>query len=581
MMSSRTSLVLLLALAGTSPAWAAAPAAHVIALQGSAVAVRGQQEYSLQRGTAVESGDLIRVADGATVQLRFTDESIVALRSNTQFRIENYHYGSQREEDRSVFGLIKGGLRTLTGLIGKRSPDAYQMRGATATIGIRGTHYVAVNCLADCLNDDGSRAPDGMYGNVTDGTIVVRNEAGETLFTRDQAFHVPGTGTLPRQLLVPPGFLRDRPGDLARRGTGGPAPTAPQAARNLLEPVAGSTASLVTTSPADGSLSTTLTAPTGTLADTPISNYTPSSDSPAITGSAVGSSSGSSSGGVLNGSWQYGYVESVVEVDPWGYPHVNGAMERTETFSNVSLPPGMSGYDPVDWYTNAFGPFTETGTDYYGAYTEVFSKSASTDTGDWLAPDASKLFWGRYRSDEDYTGAYSSSHTTEDVHWVVGPPASTLPTSGIFTFTHVGGTQPTDQTGSVGTLTSGGAWVVNFGSLQMHSASSVTWTMPSGSSYYAYVPSGSPVSLNVYTNSNVDNVNGGTITSNEKYIDPIYSSGTTHGNCSGNGCTLNMIKLAPQFFRNGDNLSVGIATEASVSSGNGHETTVQVQVYKR
>ena len=69
--------------------------------------------------TLVEQGDVVVTSYNAYVRLKFTDGGEVTLRPNTQLRIERYHYEPTKpQEDSLVFGLLKGGLRTITGLIG-------------------------------------------------------------------------------------------------------------------------------------------------------------------------------------------------------------------------------------------------------------------------------------------------------------------------------------------------------------------------------------------------------------------------------------------------------------------------------
>jgi len=68
------------------------------------------------------------------------------LKPNTQFKVEKYTYDQAKpKEDIGNFNLIKGGLRAVTGQIGKRgNQDAYRMKTPTATIGIRGTIFTAI-----------------------------------------------------------------------------------------------------------------------------------------------------------------------------------------------------------------------------------------------------------------------------------------------------------------------------------------------------------------------------------------------------------------------------------------------------
>jgi hypothetical protein len=45
--------------------------------------------------------------------------------------------------DNASFNLVKGGLRSVTGLLGKRNKEKFAMKTPSATIGIRGTTFIA------------------------------------------------------------------------------------------------------------------------------------------------------------------------------------------------------------------------------------------------------------------------------------------------------------------------------------------------------------------------------------------------------------------------------------------------------
>jgi len=99
-------------------------------------------------GTKLNVGDVINTQAKSTAVLEFVDTTQVALRPNTRFVVENYEYQPEQPvADKAEFKLVKGGVRTLTGLIGKRgSADAFSMKSETATIGIRGTDFTARIC---------------------------------------------------------------------------------------------------------------------------------------------------------------------------------------------------------------------------------------------------------------------------------------------------------------------------------------------------------------------------------------------------------------------------------------------------
>ena len=102
-------------------------------------------------GTKLNVGDVINTQAKSTAVLEFVDTTQVALRPNTRFVVEKYEYQPEQPiADKAEFKLVKGGLRTLTGLIGKRgSADAFSMKSETATIGIRGTDFTARLCQGD------------------------------------------------------------------------------------------------------------------------------------------------------------------------------------------------------------------------------------------------------------------------------------------------------------------------------------------------------------------------------------------------------------------------------------------------
>ena len=177
-------------LLAASGAWAAA---GVLLLSEGAVNLRaagGEQRLGVAGG-AVEVGDTVLTQQGRT-QIRFTDGSLVSLQPNTEFRVENYTLVSNGGAGSSlVMNLLRGGLRTITGLIGRLDKSAYRMNTKTATIGIRGTEFQAVLCEASC------KEPDGLYVRTGEGSVVLTNTAGELVIARGQAGFVASPVTPP------------------------------------------------------------------------------------------------------------------------------------------------------------------------------------------------------------------------------------------------------------------------------------------------------------------------------------------------------------------------------------------------
>lgn len=98
----------------------------------------------LAKGDEFNSGETIETGDGR-VWLRFTDGAQVSLQPQSQYRIDNYRFNGQADgEERGFFNLLKGGLRTITGWVGRTNRKNYQVTTAVATIGIRGTEFSIV-----------------------------------------------------------------------------------------------------------------------------------------------------------------------------------------------------------------------------------------------------------------------------------------------------------------------------------------------------------------------------------------------------------------------------------------------------
>ena len=113
---------------------------RVLSLEGQASVEREARREPLAAGTPIRSGDRVRTGADGGLQLWFTDGSIVALRAGSELHISDYRYDKDASTDRSIMGLLRGGLRTVTGFIARQTRQSYRVITPTATIGVRGTH---------------------------------------------------------------------------------------------------------------------------------------------------------------------------------------------------------------------------------------------------------------------------------------------------------------------------------------------------------------------------------------------------------------------------------------------------------
>lgn len=109
----------------------------------------------------------------------YRDGTRMTLLQNTQFKVEALDTAGNRPKsaekkpakESAVFRLFRGGLRVLSGLIGKRNPGGFRINAATATIGIRGTTFDAICEGSSCA--DGS----GVFVSTQSGTALLNGNA--------------------------------------------------------------------------------------------------------------------------------------------------------------------------------------------------------------------------------------------------------------------------------------------------------------------------------------------------------------------------------------------------------------------
>jgi hypothetical protein len=195
----------------TAPSVWAASAGTVTHLSGTLSVTRPDGTARiLSRRSEVVAGDVLATQRDSYAQINFTDGSSMTLRPNTQMKIEDYKFSEDRpQEDSSFFRLLKGGLRTITGLIGKRgNMDAYRIGTSTATIGIRGSSGDTLDCTQGCdgVTVDSDKLPPGLYHATYTGSYILSNEQGSVLVGEKQFAVVEDRNTAPRILPKDPGL---------------------------------------------------------------------------------------------------------------------------------------------------------------------------------------------------------------------------------------------------------------------------------------------------------------------------------------------------------------------------------------
>ncbi|SEN33499.1 FecR family protein [Duganella sp. CF517] len=226
--------------------WAAQVAGTITQLSGPLLAKKADGAVRvLSLRSEVESGDTLMTEKNTYALVKFVDNSEITLKPGTTFKVENFAFDAGKPDgDQASFSLVKGGLRSVTGLLGKRNKEKFSMKTPSATIGIRGTTFIAdvvepsaeevavavatreaylmastasLDALAAPLKPlmlaqgptppptSGGALPAGLYVNVLDGMINVSNPAGALNFSAGQFGYT-------RNNVMPPVMVPNNPG---------------------------------------------------------------------------------------------------------------------------------------------------------------------------------------------------------------------------------------------------------------------------------------------------------------------------------------------------------------------------------
>jgi hypothetical protein len=143
---------------------------------------------TLRQGDEVIQGDTVSTGANSAVVLKFDDGQVAALTANSRMTISSYAYNPATESGNVLLSLVNGGMRAITGLIGRRSPSQVSYRAATATIGIRGTDTTMATSGGDVV----VTVSEGSV-SFTQGGQTLTISAGEAVFTRPGAAPVRGS----------------------------------------------------------------------------------------------------------------------------------------------------------------------------------------------------------------------------------------------------------------------------------------------------------------------------------------------------------------------------------------------------
>jgi hypothetical protein len=180
-----------------SPA-ALAGGGTVVHLDGAATIDRKGGRVPVAESTPVYSGDTLNVENHSSVQVRFEDDSVFVVPGAASFRVDKFAMGNGG--DTALYTLLEGGVRTMTGKVGKGQGDRYELRTPEAIIGVQGTAFMALRCAGACAK----KYREGLYVRTEAGKVVIGTSAAKTTVKAGQTFYVKSKNDVAVKVSVSP-----------------------------------------------------------------------------------------------------------------------------------------------------------------------------------------------------------------------------------------------------------------------------------------------------------------------------------------------------------------------------------------
>ncbi len=192
---------------------------------------------TLRVGEAIYELDHLHTGINSYLVVGFNDETRMTLTSNSELKIKQHSYVPDTPaENSSLFEFLRGGLRLISGAIGRLNRAAFEVSTPIATIGIRGTGF-DVLCRVGCADQQNtigepvdqtfigrllnqlikpvfaqSNDAGGLYTRVWDGSIDLIANGRSLVVNTNQVGHVLNRQSIPRLASFFPAELNNMEG---------------------------------------------------------------------------------------------------------------------------------------------------------------------------------------------------------------------------------------------------------------------------------------------------------------------------------------------------------------------------------
>lgn len=119
------------------------PVGLVKTASGDAFILRDGQRLAALPGTGLILGDVLSTGSTGTVGVILQDDTVLSLGPSSDTRIEQFAFEPEEKKLGMVLRVTQGVISYVSGRISKLSPGSVRIETPVATLGIRGTRFVA------------------------------------------------------------------------------------------------------------------------------------------------------------------------------------------------------------------------------------------------------------------------------------------------------------------------------------------------------------------------------------------------------------------------------------------------------
>lgn len=143
-MRSCCTLVMLVLTLNAPVAWGAEIAGLVKTAVPAAWIIRDGKRIAAEQGMKLSAGDILKTENEGRLGVILQDDSLLTVGPATELHLKDFQFAPAQGKMGMILRLVRGVAAYVSGHIGKLAPDRIRFETPTATIGVRGTRFIAV-----------------------------------------------------------------------------------------------------------------------------------------------------------------------------------------------------------------------------------------------------------------------------------------------------------------------------------------------------------------------------------------------------------------------------------------------------